>query len=75
MKKTVLIKELREKDISALGSEIIELNQKMVKLRLDAAMKKLKNVKQIQDMRKRIARIWTVLNEKALEKIKSEVIK
>jgi len=66
MKKASLIKELKEKDNKALAKELVELEKNMAKLRLDAAMRKLKNVKQIQETRKRIARIWTILNERAL---------
>lgn len=76
MKKASLIKELRDKDNKALAKDLIELEKNMAKLRLDAAMRKLKNVKQIQETRKRIARIWTILNERALiEATKNEVTK
>lgn len=69
MKKASLIKELRDKDNKALNKELLELEQKMAKLRLDAAMRKLKNVKQIEETRKRVARIWTILNERAMAEI------
>jgi ribosomal protein L29 len=57
---------LKEKDSKALNKELIELNHKMAKLNLDAAMRKLKNVKSIKDTRHTIARILTILNERAL---------
>jgi ribosomal protein L29 len=66
MKNTQILKELKEKDSKALNKELIELNHKMAKLNLDAAMRKLKNVKSIKDTRHTIARILTILNERAL---------
>lgn len=67
MKKTQIVKELREKDINALSRELLELNEKITKLRLDASLRKLKNVKEIAGTRKKIARILTIINEKAFE--------
>lgn len=67
MKKSQILKELIEKDSKVLSKELIELNQKIAKLKLDAAMRKLKNVKSICETRHRIARIWTILNARAQE--------
>lgn len=76
MKKAIILKELKEKDSKSLAKEVVVLEKNMAKLRLDTAMRKLKNVNQIQDTRKNIARIWTILNERALEEaIKNEVTK
>ena len=69
MKKTQLLKELREAKAESLSKEIVELNHKMSKLKLDAAMSRLKNVKEIKHTRTRIARIWTVLNERAISEV------
>lgn len=69
MKQTQTLKELREKDIKTLTKELIQLNEKLAKLRADLAFKKLKNVKQVFVTRKQIARIWTILNEKMSEKV------
>lgn len=69
MKQQDIIKELRNKETVDLNKELIELNQKMARLRLDAAMRKLKNVKSIQLTRHRVARILTILNERATEQI------
>lgn len=69
MKKTLILKELREKDIKALTKELVELNEKLAKLRADLAFRKLKNVKQVYRMRQQIAQIWTILNEKVREKV------
>ena len=71
MKKTQILKELNEKDSKALNKELIELNQKQAKLKLDVAMRKLKNVKLIAETRHRIARIWTILNNRVLNEIET----
>jgi len=70
MKKTQILKELIEKDSKALSKELVELSHKMAKMRLDVAMRKLKNVKSIEDTRKRVARILTILNERAINEAK-----
>ena len=74
MKKTQILKELNEKDSKSLNKELIELSQKMAKLKLDAAMKKLKNVKSIRDLRHRVARIWTILNARVLNEIEKSKV-
>lgn len=71
MKKTQIVKELNAKDNIALNKELVELGQKMAKLQLDVAMRKLKNVKEIEDTRKRVARIFTILNERAIIEVKT----
>ena len=75
MKKTQILKELNEKDSQALNKELAELTIAMAKMRLDVAMRKLKNVKQIEDTRKRVARIWTILNERALNEAQAAQVK
>lgn len=75
MKKASLIKELKAKDNKTLAKDLVELEKNLAKLRLNAAMRQLKNVKQIQEARKQIARIWTILNERAIEQVNSEVTK
>ena len=72
MKKTQILKELNEKESQALNKELLELTQKMAKLKMDAAMKKLKNIKSIQETRKRVARIWTILNKRAIEQVEKQ---
>lgn len=75
MKKSQILKELKEKDSAALNKELTGLTQKMAKLKLDAAMRKLKNVKSIAETRHRVARIWTILNERAIKEIENIQIK
>lgn len=69
MKNTQNLKNLREKDIKALTKELLEMNNKMAKLRADLAFKKLKNVKQVASTRQYIAQIWTIMNEKAMAEV------
>lgn len=69
MKKTVEIKEIREKDNKALIKELRELENKVSDLRFKTSFRKLKNFHEITVARKKIARIWTILNEKAIQKI------
>lgn len=74
MKNIQILKELREKDIKALTKELIEMRQKMTKMRTDLAFKKLKNIRQIRETRCRIAQIWTVINEKAMNNISAQEV-
>lgn len=74
MKNTQIIKELRAMDVKALTKELALTNEKLAKLRSDLAFRKLKNYRQILLTRQRIAKIWTILNEKAMaEAVKTEV--
>ena len=76
MKKQVVVKELNAKTNSELTKELVELNHLTAKLRMDAAMRRLKNVKSIAEARHRVARILTILNERALQgQTDSEVTK
>jgi len=72
MKKTVQIKELREKDIRQLLTELEQSNRKIAKLKFSAKFRELKNFHEITCERKKIARIWTIISEKAMEKINQE---
>lgn len=69
MKETQVIKEIRQKDEKALMKELQDLYQKMTDLRFKASFRRLKNFHEITQTRKKIAQIWTVLNEKALAKL------
>lgn len=61
----MLITELREKSNSELLKEIDTLKQELFTLRFQAATGQLMNTAQIKVVRKTIARIKTVLNERA----------
>lgn len=58
--------QLREKDINELCSLLAEKRKKLVKTRLDLKLKKIKNVHQSKFIRKKIARILTIIREKKL---------
>lgn len=72
MKKTEELKELKGKDVKSLFKELQEAEKKMTELRFSASFRKLKNFHEITKERKKIARIWTILTEKAMEKEESK---
>ncbi|HEY5600695.1 MAG TPA: 50S ribosomal protein L29 [Patescibacteria group bacterium] len=64
-------KSYREKTIKKLLSEIKEKNKKIVDLKLQSKINKIKNVKEATKLRKDIAVIKTIIREKEiLERIK-----
>lgn len=67
MKKNLELKEIRSRDAKALVLELESLNKKLVELQFKTAFKRLKNFHEITLTRKRIARIWTILNELAIQ--------
>jgi len=56
--------ELREKDVDALNKELSELLTQQFKLRMQRASGQLGQPHQFKTVRRDIARIQTVLNEK-----------
>lgn len=69
MKKMVEIQELRNKDKKELFKDLRHAQKKLTGLGFDNSFKKLKNYHEISVVRKRIARIWTILAEKSLSRI------
>lgn len=69
MKQKEVLKQLRALDSKLLAKELAESNKKLVTLRFSAKLRKLKNVKEIQTERKKVAVIWTLLGEKAMEEL------
>jgi large subunit ribosomal protein L29 len=57
--------ELREKSVDELSQELNSQLEKQFKLRMQAATSQLGQSHQIKEARKNVARIKTVLNEKA----------
>ena len=57
------IKELRQKTAKELKELLTEDQHKLGQLKFDLAAKKLKNVRQIRELRKEIARIITILKK------------
>ena len=58
-------KELRAKDSAELNKELLELRKAQFSLRMQAATQQLQNTSQIGKVRKDIARVKTLLREKA----------
>jgi large subunit ribosomal protein L29 len=57
------IKEIREKNENELKKDLIELRNKMTKMRFDISGKQLKNHREIRVAKKEIARVLTVFSE------------
>ena len=62
------MKELREKDVDALKKELTEMYKAGFSLRMQLATQQLNNTSQLRATRKDIARVKTVLAEKAAAK-------
>lgn len=75
MKITEELKNLREKDAKSLITEIEVIHKKRTDLCIQNSFGKAKNVKEIGLLRRKIARIRTVLQEKALEKLETLEVK
>lgn len=68
MKKTEEIKNIKLKSAKELLKELESCYQKSRKLRFDLEFKKLKDTSAAKQTKKKIARIWSILNEKLGEK-------
>jgi large subunit ribosomal protein L29 len=60
--------ELREKDQAALNKELSDLLKAQFGLRMQLATQQLSNTSQLKKVRRDIARVRTVLTEKANQK-------
>lgn len=58
------IEEMRKLDTAELNKKIIESKDELFKLRMEQANGTLRETHKIHDLRKTIARLKTVLNEK-----------
>ncbi|MBA3902797.1 MAG: 50S ribosomal protein L29 [Rhodocyclaceae bacterium] len=61
-------KELRAKDTAELDKELIELRKAQFSMRMQLATQQLSNTSQLGKVRKDIARVKTLLREKATAK-------
>ena len=59
--------KIRAMDVAAIEKSIEELKQELFNLRFQAAVGKLENTAQIKKNRKQIARMKTILTERANE--------
>lgn len=64
--------EIRKKEPKALIKELAELNAKLTDLQFKVSFRRLKNFHEITEVRKRIARVWTILGEKVEVKLEEE---
>ncbi len=74
MKQQESLKQLKSMDSKELAKELSAANKHLVELKFGAKLRKLKNYKEIKNERKKIARIWTLMAEKALEKLIQEEV-
>jgi large subunit ribosomal protein L29 len=61
-------KELRAKDVAALNKELQDLMKAHFSLRMQKATQQLQNTTQLRNVRRDIARVRTVLAQKAVSK-------
>ncbi len=64
MKKKEYLVELRTKIKNELQTELAEQRKKLANLRIEHSMGKLKDVKSLSKVRKKIAQVLTVIEEK-----------
>jgi large subunit ribosomal protein L29 len=62
------LKEMRTRDAAALSKELQDLLKAQFSLRMQKATQQLQNTSQIRKVRRDIARVRTVLTEKATAK-------
>lgn len=61
------IEEIREKSISELNDDVLELKKELFELRFRHATGQLETVVQLKEVKKTIARIKTVITEKEMQ--------
>ncbi|MEK7162831.1 MAG: 50S ribosomal protein L29 [Patescibacteria group bacterium] len=57
------IQQLKNKPLSELKKDLPDYREKLRKLKFDLAQGKVKNIKEIKETKKMIARIMTVINQ------------
>ena len=65
MKTKTYVDDLRTKSVEELQAELVEAKKELFNLRFQNATNQLNNTSRINDVRKNIARIQTVITEKA----------
>ena len=65
VKKQSEVEKIREMDVATIEKNIEELKQELFNLRFQAAVGKLENTAQIKKNKKQIARMKTILTERA----------
>ena len=62
--------EIREKTITELNEELVELKEELFKLRFQHATNQLENPLKLKSVKRDIARVRTILRERELQGIK-----
>ncbi len=62
--------EIREKSITELNEELVELKEELFKLRFQHATNQLENPLKLKSVKRDIARVRTILRERELQGIK-----
>ena len=65
MKTNKYVEELQTKNAAELAAELVSANKELFNLRFQYATNQLDNTARIKEVRKNIARIQTVMNQKA----------
>ncbi len=65
MKSSKFVEELKNKSVEELNKELVAAKKELFNLRFQNATNQLDNTARIKDVRKNIARIQTVITEKA----------
>lgn len=65
MKKTNFVKDLNTKSVAELNNDLVAAKKELFNLRFQNATNQLDNTSRIKDVRKNIARIQTIIAEKA----------
>lgn len=65
MKTKEYVKDLKAKSVEDLNVELVNAKKELFNLRFQNATNQLENTSRIKDVRKNIARIQTVITEKA----------
>ncbi len=65
MKTNTYVKELKAKSVAELNEELVGAKKELFNLRFQNATNQLDNTSRIKEVRKNIARIQTVITEKA----------
>ena len=65
MKSNKFVEELKNKSVEELNQELVSAKKELLNLRFQNATNQLDNTARIKDVRKNIARIQTVITEKA----------
>ncbi len=70
MKSTKYMEEIKDKSVEQLNDELVSAKKELFNLRFQNATNQLNNTARINDVRKNIARINTLITKKAMGLVK-----